>query len=242
MKGLNEQINRMKFLMKINENKSVFDINRYFDTEELDENISESPSGVFNIKQLVSITSFSERVKYCNSTLKYLGQGSARRVYELPDGKNVLKLAKNQKGLAQNEAEHDLCQYAGAMLAEIEYEDVIDDNILFVIMEKAEKIKEADFKILTDVPFEDFTEVTRKSKRDWDLAEKLYNLTKQIGTEKSEDFYERMHEYVTSSGLDNFGDLRAITSYGKVMRDGTPTLVLVDYGFTNDVATNYYNM
>ena len=35
----------------------------------------------FNIDEFSSLISFAARVKYCNERLKFLGQGTSRRVY-----------------------------------------------------------------------------------------------------------------------------------------------------------------
>ena len=60
----------------------------------------------FNIEEFMSLSSFAKRVEYCNKRLKFLGQGSSRRVYMI-DNEKCLKLARNKKGIAQNEAEND---------------------------------------------------------------------------------------------------------------------------------------
>ena len=60
----------------------------------------------FDMKEFKAIRTFVDRVNYCNSILKYLGRGSSRMVYEIDDEK-VLKLAYNNKGIAQNRAEAD---------------------------------------------------------------------------------------------------------------------------------------
>lgn len=49
----------------------------------------------------------AEKVEYANRTLPYLDKGSSRAVFGLSD-KEVLKVAKNRAGVAQNEAEYKL--------------------------------------------------------------------------------------------------------------------------------------
>jgi hypothetical protein len=61
---------------------------------------------MIDLKEVTKIPSFLGRVKYCNQHLTSLNKGSARRVYDLGNG-NVLKLAMNPKGLAQNLVEAD---------------------------------------------------------------------------------------------------------------------------------------
>jgi hypothetical protein len=51
---------------------------------------------------------FQKKVAYCKQWLGFpIGNGSSRMVFQLDDD-TVLKLAKNKKGIAQNEQEYDL--------------------------------------------------------------------------------------------------------------------------------------
>ncbi len=73
----------------------------------------------------------------------YLGSGSGRKVFDLGDG-NVVKVAKNRKGIAQNKAEYDISKAGApelfARIAQVsEYFDLL-------IMEKAEKL--TDFSVV----------------------------------------------------------------------------------------------
>ena len=54
----------------------------------------------FNIDEFSSLTSFAARVKYCNERLKFLGQGTSRRVYMIDD-ENALNLLKTERGLGK---------------------------------------------------------------------------------------------------------------------------------------------
>ena len=65
------------------------------------------------LKELNNINSFANRIKYADNNLTRIGGGSGRIVYELNDTK-VLKLAKNQKGVAQNNVEFDLGKNYGS--------------------------------------------------------------------------------------------------------------------------------
>ena len=60
----------------------------------------------FNIEEFSKLHSFQKRVQYCNERLQRLGAGSSRIAYKLNE-ERVLKIAKNSKGIAQNEKEAD---------------------------------------------------------------------------------------------------------------------------------------
>ena len=66
--------------------------------------ISEEYPESWNIEDFKKLTSFNARVKYCEEKLRRISSGSSRIVYKIDDQK-VLKLAKNKKGIAQNNQE-----------------------------------------------------------------------------------------------------------------------------------------
>lgn len=58
----------------------------------------------FSFETLTSLSSYKKRIAYCKQMLgQPIGNGSSRIVFQISD-ERVLKVAKNQKGIAQNEA------------------------------------------------------------------------------------------------------------------------------------------
>lgn len=75
--------------------------------------------------------------KMKDNTLKILGYGSGRKVYDLDDG-YVVKYAKNRRGLAQNKAEYSI-----SLELDSEYFAKIvncSEDFSMIIMVKAEKV------------------------------------------------------------------------------------------------------
>ncbi len=69
---------------------------------------------------------------------KYIGKGSARKVYDLNNG-FVIKIARNIKGIAQNEAEFLISKDSNsALLAKVYF---LSSDYKYLIMKKADKIK-----------------------------------------------------------------------------------------------------
>lgn len=68
---------------------------------------------------------------------RYIGSGSGRRVFDLGDG-HVIKVAKNKKGIAQNEVEHRISRETSSKL----FAPVISmsEDARYLIMEKAERV------------------------------------------------------------------------------------------------------
>ncbi len=69
---------------------------------------------------------------------RYIGSGSGRQVYDLGNG-YVVKVAKNRKGVAQNEAEHEISLQDNSGLFAAVIQASVDH--LLIIMEKAEQLK-----------------------------------------------------------------------------------------------------
>jgi hypothetical protein len=101
--------------------------------------IDEAYPESFNMESFKQLKTFAERIRYCEEHLSKIGAGSSRIVYKIDDEK-VLKLAKNNKGIAQNEAEYDIFKtayYADNLAAEV---FDVDDHYLWIEMELAEKM------------------------------------------------------------------------------------------------------
>jgi hypothetical protein len=54
------------------------------------------------------------------------------------------------------------------------------------------------------------------------------------------EFMQDMFDLIGTYGIPS-GDLRRVSSYGIVKRNGEDTIVLVDYGLTSDVYQDYYS-
>lgn len=111
---------------------------------------------VYNGKQ-----NFSKMIKYATEQAKKLGTGSSRVAFEVEyEGRpTVLKIAKNAKGLAQNEEEslllNDYYLQVLELIIPIIDSDEENDPPRWIHTEKAEKIKNSDFKRLTGVGLEE---------------------------------------------------------------------------------------
>lgn len=198
----------------------------------------------FNMDVFKSLTSFAARVRYCNEKLQRISSGSARIVYKIDDEK-VLKLAKNKKGIAQNEAESgDYYLQQIGCFAKI-YD--IDENGLWIEMQLARKVKPSDFKRLTGYDWNTMCAWIKycvshyKVTLGW-LDESYVQL---FNSEEWEENYEysifsEVDEYLSNYQLGTYGDLIRLSSWGVVKEDGEERLVIVDYGLTDDVWDDYY--
>ena len=108
----------------------------------------------FDLEEFSKLTSFNKRIKYCQERLKRISSGSSRIVYMVDDTK-VLKIAKNEKGLNQNEIEaeysnyHDIKDITAQVFA-------YDNKNLWIEMELARKVTPKIFEKVVGVSFNDY--------------------------------------------------------------------------------------
>lgn len=198
----------------------------------------------FNMEEFIGLTTFTKRLEYCNKRLKFLGQGSSRRVY-MVDEEKCLKLAKNRKGIAQNEAENDgYLQQLHLCPKIFNY----DRNGLWIEAQLAKKAKVSDFKRLTGYDWEIFCawiEFTAKLYTKRSLYKGEYdNLFTSDEFEEwvydNDNVFSRINQYMTDYALEAYGDLQRISSWGVVSENGQERLVLVDAGLSDSVARDSY--
>ena len=104
----------------------------------------------FNMEAFKAIPTYAGKIKYCKEKLgRQLGSGSSRMVFPI-DNEKVLKLAKNQKGIAQNEAECDwFLQKLDLCAKTYDY----DEDYRWIEMQLARKAKPSDFLKFFRYPF-----------------------------------------------------------------------------------------
>lgn len=201
--------------------------------------VSEDYPQSFDMKFFKTLQSFASRKKYCDEHLKKIAQGSSRIVYYI-DNEKVLKLAKNKKGLAQNEVEVDYSDdymLTGIVAPVYDYHE----NFLWLEMALAKKVKKSDFKRITGIDFDDFGEVLTSAdsanrnkgsqfKVDQDLVDKVMD----------DEFTSGVYDYIANFDIPS-GDMRRLNSYGLIKVDGEEQLAIIDYGLTTDVFKNYYS-
>lgn len=199
----------------------------------------------WNLEKFKTIRSFNQRIKYCEEHLQRISSGSSRIVYKIDDEK-VLKLAKNKKGLAQNELEATYSSYNDLSDILARTFDSADDNT-WVEMELARKVTPSNFNQITGFNWDYFIKAMEKQyyrtnpeKDRWGVGNK-----KVIPDEIEEKMWEDEFTYSMLSLLANYdipvGDLVRTSSYGIVKRNGQDTIVLIDYGLNNEIHGSYYS-
>lgn len=208
--------------------------------------LNEAAMPQFNLQTLSSIKSFAGRLKYCKQMLgPSFGSGSSRIIFEIDDEK-VLKLAKNKKGVAQNEFEEQTSRY-GSMVVHV---FDCDDNYMWLVEENCVPAKEEDFERLIGLPFETYCDLIRfyynrycRNGRQTYLftmtTDEADALVDRLYNEDDYGFVPRIFNLMGDYQLP-FGDLTRISTYGMVMRDGSPELVVIDSGLSEEILNTYY--
>lgn len=200
----------------------------------------------FQMEEFKSIRTFAERIRYCEARLDRIAQGSSRVVYRV-DPQMVLKLAKNTKGLAQNQAELDFSEdgYLGdsGLIAKVYNHH---PQLHWLEVEGAQKLTPSVFKQITGFNWKDFqgalydhghavnghrNDLHSPSGVDPDIVADMW---------EDQDFVYQVFDYIGTFQV-SVGDLTRISSWGWIQRPDGPEVVLVDYGLTKDVADAHYS-
>jgi len=187
----------------------------------------------WNPEEFAKLNSFAERMRYAEQNLKRISSGSGRIVYKI-DNEKVLKLAKNKKGVAQNEVEID---YGGH-----NYFDILakvfnsDNNGLWVEMELARKVTPTIFKQVNGYSFDEYTTILfNDSGKHRGMHSEEPENAEEI---RESEFFNGVMEYLMGTDSPD-GDMRRLNSYGLVSRDGADTIMVIDYGLNTNVYGSY---
>lgn len=182
------------------------------------------------LKEIEELEHYNARKEYAEKHLEHLSSGSSRIVYLSPE-KTIIKMAKNDKGIAQNKAECNpkmKSKYLNEVISHAK-------NYAWMETHYLDKITEKEFEEMTDLDFEDFGESIRYALRDVS-GNKDFEKPKNFDKVEKSEIYKEMKKIGAEFKLMP-GDLARISSWGT--KDGRP--VLIDAGLTADVFADYYD-
>lgn len=202
----------------------------------------------FSLGYLKQLRSFAEKVRYCDEYLGgRIGNGTSRIVYQLDDEK-VLKLAKNDKGIAQNEQEGrpDYYRDSIGIFAEVYYNLSDQDDYTFIVSEYVLPAKEKDLERiigLDECTYERFVNTAEYNRlgRRKNIWNRMDDEDFQYLLEQDEyGFLYQLNDYIMSYDMPA-GDFSVLRNLGIVSRDGQEQLVILDSGLSNEVYNKYYS-
>jgi hypothetical protein len=189
-----------------------------------------------------SDTSFASRLRYAQERAKKIGTGSSRVAFEIEyQGRpTILKIAKNKKGIAQNDYESQMFNdyYVVGMGITIPMIDHDEENEppTWIHTEKAEKMKPTQFKKFFSglTPDELITVINYGTGRS--------NMSSPEETERMQEIIENnedidsLVDLVGNYGLP-VGDFSRLANWG--IYNGQP--VIIDLGLSSDVMAQHYS-
>lgn len=237
--------------------KNVRSIHADFNTSDSDDLVAEgivdeAPLPTEWDKQVYTPqTSYKKRIEYAVARAQKLGKGSSRTVFEIPyQGRmTVLKVAHNGKGMAQNEAEAAILddwyvKQGGLVIPVIDYDEDHEQPV-WLHTEKAQKANVKQLCALLHTP--DLGTLIKYGSMMVGIISYnqtyMNNVQKLVTETHGEDGFEIFAEYAGGLGelaTNNDVDLRDFnTPRNWGIYNGNP--VVIDIGFTKDVATQYYS-
>jgi len=209
--------------------------------------ISESYPENWNLETFKSLRSFSKRIKYCNDNLQRLASGSSRIAYKVDDDK-VLKLAKNKKGIAQNNVEKD-------WFVQKSYPDIVakvfdvDENDLWLEMELAKKLTPNKFKQILGFSIQSLDyyliafDIERTGKTRYSTPEdyRASIPSEELSVINESEFTNQLTDLISNMNMP-IGDFGRLSSFGECIRNGKPAVVIIDMGLSKQIASDFYGV
>lgn len=210
--------------------------------------INEAMDGDFRLDDLESLPSYRARLKYCREHLgKQIGSGSSRVVFQVSDNM-CLKLAKNEKGIAQNDEEGQSYHARYCFMPKVFSRS---NSGKWLLSEYVLPSKAKDFIHCLGMEFDelcDFVEWASGAynRSSWYFQhkcpnEEYYQSLIDYGADDGSysEFFDDLYSYIVNE-QPPIGDLKRTSSWGMAMRDGKPMMVLLDSGFSQWVLDKYY--
>lgn len=204
--------------------------------------ILEAAKEGFTFENLLKFQTYKERLSYCHEMLgQPIGNGSSRMVFQISD-ERVLKIAKNRKGIAQNEFESEYGKSNYNIFPKIY--NIDQDNNIFIECEYVLPCKTKDFKKVLGITFNEFKDFVIYTYNCY------VNKNEALPTEMSDERFTELIEgndnlrelytYMCDYQLTAIGDLLRIQNLGLVMRNGYEWIVVLDDGLNEDIYQEFY--
>lgn len=204
--------------------------------------LNEAMDEEFSFDELSSMRNFSQMVRYCKSHLGMpIGNGSSRMVFQIDDEK-CLKIAKNEKGVAQNSAEYDWYAQSYGIFPNL-YNSADDGR--WILVEYVLPASKKDFKVCLGIDFNVFQEFVAKCYKSYSNQKYARYMNPSISDEAFEqmlennEWLEQLYTYMSDYQVP-FGDLQRLSNIGLVQRSGKPQIVILDSGLTQSIYDEYY--
>lgn len=197
---------------------------------------STAPQVAFNMEELRKLQDLNSVLEYVNKTLgrALLGEGQGRLVYRVGNGR-VLKVAKNDGGVGQNQAEGTVCASSADVVSLFPKVFEHSQAWFWLVTEEAQPMTEEAFQKLTQIPWKMFWSALKGA-----FSGKASNVTPQdqqnYTQASTNQFFARVVKAIRDCKYEP-GDIAKLDSWGIVGGKA----VIIDSGFTEAVNKTYYS-
>jgi len=187
-----------------------------------------------------SNTSFASRIRYAVERAQKLGTGSSRVAFEIEyEGRpTVLKVAKNKKGIAQNDYESQMLDDyyftgLGLNIPMIDYDEE-NESPVWIHMEKADKMKPTQFKkFFSGLTPDEAIRVAEYGSGKINVSPEETERYQQLIEEN--DYLDSLVDLIGNYDIAH-GDLRRLANWG--IYQNRPAII--DIGGSSKVIKQYY--
>lgn len=215
-------------LFEVKEDPTGWDLRRAY--KEIEED-----SKPFNLKKFISLSP-KLRLFYLHTRrdTKFMGEGSSRIVYRIP-GNLVLKVAKGEKGAAQNRAEKLAVKCGYPRYYAKVYRAAKDNS--WILMEEAERITRQEFRQIMGFTYGELSNALHFVLHA-DKGEKTPAVERRAYEKlKSDPWFRGLARMMLTCKLEP-GDIAKPDSWGA---DSRGNIVLIDYGLASNVWKQHYS-
>ncbi len=188
------------------------------------------------LKNIESLHTYKDKIDCAEHNLKHLSSGSSRIIYLSPN-ESVIKLAKNDRGLAQNKVEANIKSNSKFVNKPKKFAK----NYSWLEVDFLDDLSEKEFEEFTNFSFKNFGSTiksTLKSHHTSDISPSSSpssSSSKSINKIKSSPLFKDICELIKSNDL-IVGDVIRISSW----RTNGEYPILADTGLNRNVFNKYY--
>jgi hypothetical protein len=199
----------------------------------------------FRVDTLRSCKSFDEMARYCTKMLgEPIGVGSSRVVFQIDD-EVVLKLARNDAGIAQNKEEMKIGLHSGLNYVPLAFNGSDEENGIWIISEYVLPAEKDDFRKVFGIKFEDvsaFCRYLELAKNDTFYEKCVRDIFRHyswcvMGTKLLKEI-----KLLSDKFESLISDLSRIDNWGMCRRDGKTYMVMLDPGCNEEIYNKFYRL
>ena len=205
------------------------------------DNLNEAFGTNFKFDELDNLPEFEKKVEYCRQKLgPDFGQGSSRIVFDFTDSA-VLKLAYNEKGVAQNRTECEMSKKYPIVTKIFkvgkDYSWILSENVL--------PCEGRDFDAFLGYSWGDIQEFVAACYNEYGMEHcPCYPMEYDdfefcLNKSSDADWFNALREYMNAEKIP-YGDMIRLSTYGLVKRNNEMLIVILDAGLTQEILNTHY--